>query len=180
MDKTGLYPPSPLQPQPPTPVKLLVWIWTKIYTLIYVDEIYALPIWAQHMRQLTGWVIISSVNTLKPKQDGRHFPDDILEWILVNENLWISNKVSLDFIPRDPINNIPALFTIMAWHRPGDKPLSIWTSDAYASLGLNELIACVSWGQAITKTNDDLLLIGDFGTNLGETENTMQNFLPRS
>ena len=68
----------------------------------------------------------------------------------------------------------------MAWHCPGDKPLSIWTSDAYASLGLHELIACASWGQAITKTNDDLLLIGDFGTNLGETEKTMQNFLPRS
>ena len=61
----------------------------------------------------------------------------------------------------------------MAWYRPGDKPLSIWTSDAYASLGLNELIACVSWGQAMTKTNDHLLLIGDFGAKLSETENTM-------
>ena len=105
------------------------------------------------MRQFTGWVIISSVNTLKPRQDGRLFPDDILEWIFLNENLCISNKVSLDFIPWDPINNIPALFPIMVWHRPGDKPFS--------------------WGQAMTKTNDDLLLIGDFGTNLSETENAM-------
>ena len=28
------------------------------------------------------------------------------------------------FVPKGPINNIPALFQIMAWRRPGDKPLS--------------------------------------------------------
>ena len=27
-------------------------------------------------------------------------------------------------IPNDPIDNIPALVQIMAWHRIGDKPLS--------------------------------------------------------
>ena len=32
-------------------------------------------------------------------------------------------KLSLNFVPGGPINNIPALFQIMAWHRPGDKPL---------------------------------------------------------
>ena len=31
---------------------------------------------------------------------------------------------SLKFIPKGPINNIPALVYIMAWHRPGAKPLS--------------------------------------------------------
>ena len=95
VDKTGLYThiPTPI----PTPVELLVWIWTKIYTLIFVDEIYALPIWTQHMRQFTGWLIISSFHTLKPRQDGRLFPDDILEWIFLSENLWISNTVSFDF-----------------------------------------------------------------------------------
>ena len=86
--------PFPPQPQPPPSVKFLVWIWTKICILIYVDEIYDLPIWTQHMRQFTGWFIISLVNTLKPRQDGRLFPDDILEWVFLNENLWISNKVS--------------------------------------------------------------------------------------
>ena len=29
----------------------------------------------------------------------------------------------MSFVPKGPINNIPALFQIMAWHRPGDKPL---------------------------------------------------------
>ena len=32
-------------------------------------------------------------------------------------------KISLQFVPKGPINNIPALVQIMAWCRPGDKPL---------------------------------------------------------
>ena len=28
------------------------------------------------------------------------------------------------FAPKGPIDNLPELFQIMAWHRPGDKPLS--------------------------------------------------------
>ena len=43
--------------------------------------------------------------------------------IFLNENAWISLKISLEFVPKVPINNIPALVQIMAWHRPGDKPL---------------------------------------------------------
>ena len=30
----------------------------------------------------------------------------------------------MEFVPNGPINNIPALVQMMAWHRPGDKPLS--------------------------------------------------------
>ena len=33
-------------------------------------------------------------------------------------------KISLKFVPKGPINNITALVQIMAWRRPGDKPLS--------------------------------------------------------
>ena len=65
-----------------------------------------------------------SVNTLRPRQNGRHFPDDIFKWIFLNENVWIPIKISLKFVPKVPINNIPALVQIMAWRRPGDKPLS--------------------------------------------------------
>ena len=36
----------------------------------------------------------------------------------------ISIEFSLKFVPKDPINNIPALVQIMAWHLAGDKPLS--------------------------------------------------------
>ena len=64
------------------------------------------------------------VNTLRPRENGRHFADDIFKCIFVNENLCIPIKISLKFVPKGPINNIPALVQIMAWRRPGDKPLS--------------------------------------------------------
>ena len=64
------------------------------------------------------------INTLRPWQNGRHFADDILKCIFLNENVWIPIKISLKFVPKGPINNIPALVEIMAWRRPGDKPLS--------------------------------------------------------
>ena len=64
------------------------------------------------------------VNTLRPRQNGRYFADDIFKRIFVNENVRLSIKISPKFVPRGPINNIPALLQIMAWRRPGDKPLS--------------------------------------------------------
>ena len=65
-----------------------------------------------------------SVNTLRPRQNSRHFADDIFKCIFLNENVWISLKISLKFVPQVQINNHPALIQIMAWRRPGDKPLS--------------------------------------------------------
>ena len=41
-----------------------------------------------------------------------------------NENEWISLMISLKFVPKVRINNIPAMVQIKAWRRPGDKPLS--------------------------------------------------------
>ena len=68
------------------------------------------------------WKMI--INTLRPRQNGRHFADDIFKCIFLNENIWIPIKISVKFVPKGPINNIPALVQIMAWRRPGDKPLS--------------------------------------------------------
>ena len=64
------------------------------------------------------------INTFRPRQNGRHFPDDSFKWIFLNVNVWISIEVSLKFAPKGPINKIPALVQIIAWRRPGDKPLS--------------------------------------------------------
>ena len=70
-------------------------------------------------------VIISSwFNTLRPRQNGRHFTDDTFKRIFLKENVLISIKISLNFVPKSPIDNIPALVQIMAWRRSGDKPLS--------------------------------------------------------
>ena len=63
-------------------------------------------------------------NTLRPTQNGRPFADDIFKCIFVTENAWIPIKISLKFAPQGPINNILALDQIMAWRRPGAKPLS--------------------------------------------------------
>ena len=67
---------------------------------------------------------LTTVNTLRPGRNDRHFPDDIVKWIFLNENVSIPIEISLKFVPKGPIDNIPALVKIMAWRRPGDKPLS--------------------------------------------------------
>ena len=67
---------------------------------------------------------IDGLNSLRPRQNGRRFADDIFKCIFVNENKWIPIKISVKFVPKRPINNIPALFQIMARCRLGDKPLS--------------------------------------------------------
>ena len=41
----------------------------------------------------------------------------------MNGNARITLKISLKFVPKVRINNILALVQIMAWRRPGDKPL---------------------------------------------------------
>ena len=73
---------------------------------------------------MTSVFLVCMFNTLRSRQNGRHFADDIFKRIFFNENVWISIKISLKFVPKGPINNIPALVQIMAWRRPGDKPLS--------------------------------------------------------
>ena len=65
-----------------------------------------------------------SLNSLRPRQNGRHFTDDVFKRIFLNENVWILLKISLKFVPKGLINNIPSLVQVMAWRRPGDKPLS--------------------------------------------------------
>ena len=63
-------------------------------------------------------------NTLRPSQDGRHFAADIFKCIFLNKYVRISAEISLKFVPKGTINNIPSLVQIMAWRQPGDKPLS--------------------------------------------------------
>ena len=66
----------------------------------------------------------SVVNTLRLRRNEQHFADDIFKRIFFNENVWFSINISLKFVPKGPMNNIPALVQIMAWRRSGYKPLS--------------------------------------------------------
>ena len=63
-------------------------------------------------------------NTLRPRRNEQNFADDNFKRIFFNENVWISILISVKFVPKGPINNIPALVQIMAWRRSGDTPLS--------------------------------------------------------
>ena len=57
----------------------------------------------------------ATLNILTPRQNGRHFPDDIFEHIFLNENIWISIKISSKFVPKGLINNIPVLVQKKWW-----------------------------------------------------------------
>ena len=82
-------------------------------------------------KRLNGWVpqiyycdALWFLNSLRPRLNRRPFADNIFKCIFSNENEWFSPRISLKFVPKVRINNIPALVQIMAWRRPGDKPLS--------------------------------------------------------
>ena len=94
------------------------WLCAKPVTSYYLNKWWQVH-WHSVRCSRPQWV-----NTLRPRQHGPHFPDDIFKYILLNENVWITIKSSLKFVPKGPINNIPALVQIMAWHRPVDKPSS--------------------------------------------------------
>ena len=86
-------------------------------------------IYKQHDKKVLLFSIFTNlqsgeVNTLRPRQKGRHFADDIFKCIFLNENVWIPIKISLKFVPLGPLSNIPVLVQIMGWRRPGDKLLS--------------------------------------------------------
>ena len=52
-----------------------------------VDEIYGGSIFKL--------VAVTWLNTLRPKQNGRHFPDDTFKCIFLNENVRISIKIDV-------------------------------------------------------------------------------------
>ena len=64
-----------------------------------------------------------------------HFPDNIFQCIFLNENVWISNTIWLEFVMKGPIDNNTALVQIMVWRWTGNKPLSepmmAWAGDTY-------------------------------------------------
>ena len=73
---------------------------------------------------VSGFLCLWFVNSLRPRQNGRLFADDTFKGIFLNEDIRILTENSLKFVPRGLINNIPAMVLIMAWRRPGGKPLS--------------------------------------------------------
>ena len=94
---------------------------------MWQDGTWQLLTWAE-------WAGIILFNSSPPGQNGRHFADDVLKCIFVNENCCVLIEISLKYVCKVPINNNPALVQIMAWRWTGDKPLSepmLSSLDAY-------------------------------------------------
>ena len=103
-------------------------------------------------------ILLVRFTTLRPRQNGCHFPDDIFKWIILNENVWILLKISLKFVPKVQINNIVALVQMMAWHRPGDKSLSEIMMVSLLPLVCLVLLILMLWHrQAIFESKGDKL-----------------------
>ena len=68
-------------------------------------------------------LMLTDLDKLRPGQNYGHFVDDMFKCIFLNENVWISRKISLKFVPKVRVNIIRALVQMMAWRRPGDKIL---------------------------------------------------------
>ena len=49
------------------------------------------------------------INSSPPGQNDRHFEDNIFRCIFVTEKFCVLFKISLKFVPKSPIDNIPAL-----------------------------------------------------------------------
>ena len=101
-----------------------------------------------YMRRFNQWWRSNYDNTLRPRQNCRHSPYNIFKCNFVNENVLISIKIWLKFVPKGPLSNILASVQMMAWQRPDNKPLS---QPMLASL-LSYISACVTlWRQLQTR-----------------------------
>ena len=47
--------------------------------------------------------LLFSVNASRPTRSGHHFGDDAIKCIFLNENISISIKISLKFVPKGPL-----------------------------------------------------------------------------
>ena len=119
IDQTLIY--SQLNPWEPTPVKIQSKFkncqsrWYVWKCRLQVSVILFRPENANN-----AWPSIISWPHWSPDKVAAIFQTTFSNAFL-NENVWISIKVSLNF---GPINSIPALVQIMAWRRIGDKSLS--------------------------------------------------------
>ena len=122
--------------------------------LHHINVIYCLSVWRVYVSlQLVLLSVVTAVHRVLPVLRVRHPPPAATPvppppWVsvpwrqccpshrrhqglvgsihndIVMANIWITFKISQKFVPKDPVSNIPSLVQIMAWRRPGDKPLS--------------------------------------------------------
>ena len=109
--------------------------------------------------------VLETINSSNHGQHGWYYPDDIFKCIFMNEKFCILIRISLKFVPKGPIKNIPVLVHIMS---PDRRQAIIWTNAGlvhwriYAALGGDELrwyifmtecVVCVSTVASILETS---------------------------
>ena len=82
--------------------------------------------------------------TMRLRQNGWHFADNISKFIFLHETYYILNIISMKFVSKSPLNNNWVLVEITAWYwtnnKPWSEPMMSWTNDTYLHQhSLNEL-----------------------------------------
>ena len=103
-----------------------LWVLIRGMACCYVDN----GIWFGRIYDHIDKFCQCLFNTLRPRQNGRHFSDDIFKSILLDENVWTSIKISLNYFPKGPIYNIPALGSDNGL-APTRRKAIIWTNDGW-------------------------------------------------
>ena len=112
----------------------MFWIWVNFVFLNFWCGTIKLCLQASELLSSLWKLWPSGTIFLAPEQALTHWRGDkmaaifqtrfLVKCIFLNENVWISIKMSLKFVAEGLINNISALDQIIAWRRQGDKPLS--------------------------------------------------------
>ena len=87
------------------------------------SKMYNIFIWCPTIHVSHVFIAGYHLYQFSPGPFGGKMADEICKSIFFNENIWISIKISLKFVPRGPIHNNSALIQVMVWRRTGDKPL---------------------------------------------------------
>ena len=117
-------------------VRISITLWTNLDPLARSCHPWKHGSWGQHGAKLgltgprwapcwphkpccLGYWDVTTINFSQLTHWGRDkmtaiFQTTFSNCIFLNENVWISIKISLKFVPNGPINIIPALFQIMA------------------------------------------------------------------
>ena len=115
------------------PHKMSKWCGALVFSLFlfeqYVEQTVKLPVvWdimmlMWHHCTVKRSVAWSLLNILRLKQNGRNFADNIFTLILLIKDCWIFIQISLEFIPKGPIDIVPAMVQIINW--PVSEPIKV-------------------------------------------------------
>ena len=112
-------------------ISVIHFLWNVSNVMDIYRALWILMIWCINSRASVATVLNMQpcvpsclwVITLRPRQNCRHFADDISKSIFLMKMYEFRLRFDWCVVPKDPVNNIPPLVQIMAWRRPGDKPL---------------------------------------------------------